>query len=263
MNSKILKTALAGKPLSDIFIADCHAHLDYWAATTALHSEIAEILEMMDEIGTDVICLNKWNCPDISSANNDVGKVVKKYPERIIGFAATSTALGKKNRDELKRCFDELGMKGIKVHCAYERLPLRDKIHFPDYEQSLDSVWEFAAERHCPVLCHGFLTPEIAGRYPEAIFILAHAASVRGFSLKFIEYRNVYFDTAATLVLRGNIEFLAKKVGAKRLLYGSDVPYASPACRIGQVLAAHLSDNEFKEILGENLARILNIQIKK
>ncbi len=259
-NHKILKAALVGKRLSDIFIADCHCHLDYWAGAVAWRVGIDGILEMMDEVGINVACLNKWNCPDIYQANNDVGKAVKRYPRRIAGFAATSTALGEKNRDELKRCFDELGMRGIKVHSGYENLPLRDRITFPDYKQSLNSVWEFAAERHCPILCHGWLTLEIARRYPEAIFIAAHSVANRRSSLLYKDCPNVYFDIAYTVLLRGNIEFFVKKVGVERILYGSDLPYSSPAHRIGQVIGTKLSDDDLRKILGGNLARILNIE---
>lgn len=260
---KILANALSGERLSDVLIVDCHGHLDFWKAAFPYKVGIEDIIEKMDIIGIDVACLNKWNCPDIRLANNDVGKAIKRYPERIVGFASTGTCLGReKTLDELKRCFDDLGFKGIKVHAAYDRLPLRDQYNLPEYQQTLDAIWTFAAERHCPVLCHGFLTPEIAKRYPEAIFIMAHACGERVVVWQYAGCKNVYFDTASSGTLRGNIEYFVKNAGAERVLYGSDLPYADPAYRIGQVIGTRVKDEQLKKILGENMAKILDIRSK-
>lgn len=258
----ILHKALSGRKLADVFVVDCHGHLDLWKAVPAVTKmDIESIIENMDRIGIDVACLNKWNCPDIEAANDDVADAMRKYPHRVAGFAATTPSLGRETtHDELKRCFDELGFKGIKVHNGYEALPLRDQANLPEYGAALEGIWEFAAQKACPVLCHGFLTPEIAQRYPEATFLSAHAGGVREQAWNCLACKNVYFDTANSLVMRGNIEYLVKVVGAERVLYGSDLPYADPAYRIGQVIGTRLNDEQLRKILGENMAAILGLE---
>lgn len=257
----ILQKCLKGERLSDVFIIDVHAHLDFWKDSFQFKTDIESIIADMDRIGIDVICLNKWNCPDIKSANEDVAKAMKKYPNRVIGFAAIAFSLGlESTRKELERCFDKLGFKGIKVHEGYDKLYLRDQVDLPEYKRAIESVWEFAAERKCPVLCHGLLTPEVAKSYPEAIFILAHAGGSRAEAWKYVDCKNVYFDTASSFTLRGNIEYLVKVVGVERILLGTDQPHANPAYRLGQVVSARLSDEQMRKILGENAAKILNIR---
>lgn len=257
---KMLAKALSGEKLSDILILDCHGHLDLWKGHICCKTDSDSIIETMDRIGIDVVCINKWNCPDIRSANDDVGKAIKKYPGRFIGFAATSPSLGmQKTVDELERCFDQLGFRGIKVHVGYETLPLRDQFGLPEYQKALEAIWEFAAETRCPVLCHGFLTSEVAKRYPEAAFIFAHAGGAKATVLQYADCKNVYFDTASSGTLRGTIEYLVEKVGVERVVYGSDLPYNNPAYRIGQVIGTRLKDEQLKKILGENMADILNI----
>ena len=258
----ILNTALSGRKLSDILVVDCHGHLDLWkAAPAVMKTGIDGIIENMDRIGIDVVCINKWNYPDMKAANNDVARAIRRYPDRVAGFAATMPSLGRETmHDELKRCFDELGFKGIKVHNGYETLPLRDQTNLPEYADALECIWEFAAQKECAVLCHGFLTPEIARRYPEAIFLSAHAGGVREQSWNCLECKNVYFDTANSLVMRSNIEYLVDVVGAERVLYGSDLPYADPAYRIGQVIGTRLNDEQLRKILGENMALILGLK---
>ena len=255
---QILKKAFTGGKITDIFIVDCHGHLGLWKDSFPFKVEIEVIIQDMDRIGIDVVCLNKFNCPDIKLANDDIGKAVKSYPDRVVGFAATVPSLGKENtEDELKRCFDELGFKGIKVHEGYDTFYLRDQVGLPEYQSAVESIWEFAAEKRCSVLCHGLITPEVAKRYPEAIFIIAHAGGDRRTVWRYADQKNVYFDTAASSTLRGNIEWIVEKVGVERVLYGSDLPYANPAYRIGQVIGTRLKDEVLRKILGENMANIL------
>jgi len=257
----ILQKCLNGERLSDVFIVDIHAHLDFWKDSFRIKVDIESIVADMNTIGIDVVCLNKWNCPDIKSANEDVARVMKKYPDKVVGFAATAFSLGwEDTRKELERCFDDLGFRGIKVHEGYDRVYLRDHVDLPEYKKAVEAVWEFAAERKCPALCHGLLTPEVAKSYPEAVFILAHAGGSRAEAWKYADCKNVYFDTASSLTLRGNIEYLVKLVGVERILFGTDQPYANPAYRLGQVVSARLDDEQLKKILGENAARILHIR---
>ena len=260
MNYEILKQALNGSTLRDTFIVDCHGHLDEWKATVNTDVDIDSMICRMDRIGIDVACVNKWNCPDIRRANDDVAAAIAKYPDRIAGFAANTPSMGRQQtRDELKRCFEELGFKGVKVHNGYEALPGRDQVSTHEYADALEAIWEFVDEQACPVLCHGFLTPDTARQYPHGKFIAAHACGQRGTADNYADCPNVYFDTATSSLGRGNIEYFVKRVGVERVLYGSDLPYANPAYRIGQVIGTRLTDEDLKSVLGANMAGLLGM----
>ena len=257
----ILDSALKGKKLEDVYIIDAHGHLDLWKSSNAddIICSAEGMLQRMDRIGIDMLCINKWNSPD-PGANDDVAAVIRRYPGRFIGFAATYPSFGADwNAKELKRCFDENGFSGIKVHNAYNALAMRDTSDLREFAHAMETIWEFAAERKCPVLCHGYLTPQIARRYPEAVFIYAHAGGVRRVSEDFSDCPNVYLDTAASNLLRGNIEHHIRIVGDGRILYGSDMPFSDPGYRIGQVIASKISDESLRKILGLNMANILGI----
>lgn len=264
MSYDILKQALSGAPLRDTFVIDGHGHLDLWKPHINVDADIDGIIRSMDRIGIDMACLNKWNCPDLKRANDDVGAAIRKYPDRIIGFAASSPSFGRSwVRDELKRCFEELGCTGMKVHNAYESLPMRDQTGTREYAEALEATWAFADEQACPVLCHGFLTPDVAKRYPNGKFIAAHACGQRGTADTYAEFGNVYFDTACSGTGRGTVEYFVSRVGAERVLYGSDLPYASPAYRIGQVIGTRVTDEDLRKILGGNMASLLGLEQAK
>lgn len=262
MSHDILNQALNGEGLQDTFVVDCHGHLDDWKGAINVDVDIDSIIRRMDRIGIDVACVNKWNCPEIRRANDDVAAAIRKYPDRIVGFAANTPSMGReKTRAELKRCFEELGFKGVKVHNAYESsFPMRDQFRTHEYADALEAIWEFADEQACPVLCHGYLTPDVARRYPRATFIAAHACGSRATADMYAEFANVVFDTASSNTGRGNVEYFIRRVGVDRILYGSDLPYADPAYRIGQVIGTRVSDEELRKILGANMASLLGLE---
>ena len=258
----IMQRALRGETLDDVFIIDAHGHLDYWRITTNRRTDAGAIVGAMDHLGVDMACINKWNCPDILRANDDVAAALRTHPGRFVGFAATAPALGRgRNLAELRRCFDELGHMGVKVHNAYENLPLRDTAALRLATDALHAVWEFCHERRCPVLCHGFLTPEYARQYTEARFIAAHAGGCRHYTEAFEGCANVYFDTASSTTLAGNIEHFVASGWEDRVVYGSDLPYAGQPYRLGQVLASRVPDPVMRKILGRNMAALLRVEV--
>lgn len=258
----IMQKALRGAKLEDVFILDGHGHLDYWKPMMSRRTDAGAIVAVMDRMGVDMACINKWNCPDIHTGNDDVARAVTRYPGRFVGFAATAPSMGRaKNLAELQRCFDELGFKGVKVHDGYETLPFRDSSSMQFFTDALEAIWEFCHTRRCPVLCHGFLTPRYAEMYPHAKFIAAHAGGCKHCTDLYQNHPNVYFDTASSLTLRGNIEHFVACGMEDRLLYGSDLPYAGQAYRLGQVVASRVPDRIMQKILGENMAKLLGLEI--
>jgi len=258
----LMQQALRGERLDEVFIIDAHAHLDYWKIALNYRTDPAGIVAAMDHMGVDMACTNKWNCPDIRRGNDDVAAALRDYPGRFVGFAATAPALGPEaNRVELRRCFDDLGFQGVKVHNGYEHLPFRDTAALRVATDALQAIWQFCHERRCAVLCHGFLTPEYAKQYPEARFIAAHAGGCRHYTEAFEGCNNVYFDTASSTTLAGNIEHFVACGWEDRVVYGSDLPYAGQPYRFGQVVASRVPDAVMRKILGENMACLLGLEI--
>jgi predicted TIM-barrel fold metal-dependent hydrolase len=74
------------------------------------------------------------------------------------------------------------------------------------------------------------------------------------------KYDNVYADISAHGAEReGMLEDAVRRVGADRILYGSDYPGYSPKPFIDRILAAKLTDGEREAILYGNAARLLGI----
>lgn len=71
---------------------------------------------------------------------------------------------------------------------------------------------------------------------------------------------NVHLDLSGTGLFRhGVLKFLVSKVGADRILFGTDYPVCNLKMYIGGVLDEHLSDKELELVFSGNAKRILGL----
>jgi predicted TIM-barrel fold metal-dependent hydrolase len=128
---------------------------------------------------------------------------------------------------EAERCVDA-GARGIKLHPRAEQFRLE--------EPETEPIFAVAHERGLPVLVHagrgipalGRDALDLAGRYPNARIILAHAAVC---DLSWIwrhaaDHPNLFFDTAWWN--GDDLLSLFALVPPGQILWGSDAPYGTP-----------------------------------
>jgi predicted TIM-barrel fold metal-dependent hydrolase len=238
----------------------------------------------MDKAGIDkVVLMGEYRLKhEACVARNDQAlDLVRRWPDKVIGFAVVQPKAGKKALDEIERCLDG-GMRGVGELSPYGAgYTLSD----PDFL----SVVELCIDRGVPMnlhvseeIGHYYLgkstTPllhyyELAYRYPELRLILAHW----GGGLLFYEMmpevrrvlRSVWYDTAASPLLyptRTVFEVALQCVDHRKILYGSDYPLL--ACRdkqsepdmlpfLTEIDELDLAPQVYADIMGDNAARLL------
>ena len=188
-------------------------------------------------------------------------------------------------RRELER-IAALGLKGIKIHPAYQHTYFDD----PKYFQIL----EVCGELGLIVLAHAgididltspvFYTPKMVRRSLNIAgpvkLILAHMGGWRQWEEVEDELADtsVYLDTSfsfGTLTpldnvhlpesernLMGEAQFLRfiRSFGTHRILFGSDSPWGDPSADISRIRALPLSSSEQNAILGENACKLLSLE---
>ncbi|MBU1727256.1 MAG: amidohydrolase family protein, partial [Candidatus Omnitrophica bacterium] len=77
--------------------------------------------------------------------NDNVAKILKRYPEKFIG-AAILPIDSKDMLDELKRATSELGFKAVSLASSYNGRYLDDPIFLP--------VYKYAEEKNIPIFVH-------------------------------------------------------------------------------------------------------------
>ncbi len=236
----------------------------------------------MDEAGVDACVILGWYWERQETCDLQNGwhaESVRRHPGRLMDFAAVHPPAGQRALDGVVRALVS-GLCGVG-----EFLPAAQGF-------TLEDPWwrrvvELAIRRRLPLNLHatdpaagpaaGPKTPlepylRMASEYPEATFILAHWGGglapngVPGGSGEIPP--NLYFDTAASPLLYdpGVFRRAVQRVGAERILYGSDYPlilYPREARRPGfrrflaEIDGAGLDASERVAILGANIRRIL------
>jgi hypothetical protein len=160
---------------------------------------------------------------------------------------------------EAERCLDA-GARGIKLHPRAEEFTL-------DHPE-VGRLAALADERTVPILIHagrgipalGLHAVELAGEFPNARLILAHAAIS---DLSWIwrvapDLPNLLFDTAWWMP--ADLLTLFALVPPGQILFASDSPYgstvASPAFQLRVALAAGLSPEQLRSIASGQALRI-------
>ncbi len=190
--------------------------------------------------------------------NNDrVLAAMRAEPDRFYGFAFINPRY-EHYMDELTRCLDA-GMHGI-------------KLALPQYPADLSgerifALCEVAKARNVPVFFHQGLTPEssdaaaMVKAFPSVTFIVAHAGAhyFREALQLAAAHDNVFVDTSSYFVTVSKLRRLCRKIGPRRLIFGTDVPVMSrdPSEGLAKIRALKLDPADEKCILGDTLRTII------
>lgn len=248
------------------------------------HNETIDIhVHLLDEPGLDaeflrfaqqsnmpfaISCLGTNNnmlvdpTPEQCRAGNDLVIDLMHRVPTAIGFCYLNPLHGPVAIEEMRRCVSEHGMSGIKLWIACR---CSDLHVFPIVEEAirlgvpvLQHSWFRQGDRPFP----GESTPddvaELARRYPDLKLIMAHMGFMWKCGVDVVaDCPNVMVDTSGTDPERGMVEYAVERLGADRVLYGSDAPGRDVLCQIGKVMAARLSAEDLEKVLSRNARRIL------
>jgi len=178
---------------------------------------------------------------------------------------------------EIKEKIIGLGAKGLKVH------PVMSE-HYP-WDLRLWPAYEAAQEMGVPILFHAGISElpnykneyarvvhfaRVAEAFPGLTMVLAHLGRPDyGAAAEIAKtHPNVFFDTAGCFSdsarppeeVSEEVLSLIKKIGAERVMFGSDWPWHDPAADIAVIKDMDLSRQEKEMILGGNAQRIYQTQ---
>jgi len=156
----------------------------------------------------------------------------------------------------------ELGLKGIKIHSDFQKVPL-------DEPAALD-MYRAIARAGLPVLFHmgddrfDYSAPErltnLIRQVPDLVAIAAHFGGWRAWerSYNHVQPENVFYDTSSSLAFLGKeraLEFL-DHFGAHRFLFGTDFPMWTPKEELAYFLDLDLDSRTQSQILFGNFEKL-------
>jgi hypothetical protein len=218
--------------------------------------------------GVDKIVLS--SIPDLSPSvtpaevregNDFVLRFIAAHPEEIIGLCYTSPLHGEEAVREIDRCINA-GMRGIKLLTA---CAMRDA--------RVDPIAARAAQLRVPILQHAWYKRDgqlpnesvpadvaaLAARHPKTMIVMAHltGCNERGMA-DIAPHPNIHVDTSGGEPEAGVTEMAVRKLGARRIVFGTDATGRGYAAALGKVLGARITAREKALILGGNAARLLS-----
>ncbi|MCL4458607.1 MAG: amidohydrolase family protein [Chloroflexi bacterium] len=234
-----------------------------------------ELLKRMDEakIKRSII----WSLPRTPAAvkaNNDwVAGVVKQHPDRFTGFVCVYPLDTEAALSEIEHRLSTPEFAGLKLHPLVQGFPMN--------HPSALTIVRRAKEYDIPVVIHVTsaamepLTTDEAKKKqvelnreqplsaPNLLLDIIElydspkvmAAHLGGIYDDQICASKISFQTTGASVEA--LEYAYQKVGAGRIVYGSDYPFFEPAAEVAKVKAAKIPQEAKDKILGQNVAALL------
>ena len=250
-----------GEALDDLFVVDAHCHMGPWQAFYVPEGgTAASMVHAMDRLGIDVAVASPHLGigPDYREGNRQVMAAAAEFPGRILPYVTINANYPYAEIEaEIKHWHERRAIRAFKLHPALHNRKATDDHYAP--------LFEYAHAHRLPVLSHSWagdalggpaILAELAARYPRANILIGHSASswqmVEEASAAALAHPNLYLDLTGSILTYGMLEDIVGRVGARRVLLGTDMPFIDARPGLGRVLMSRLSEGDKRLILGEN-----------
>lgn len=244
---------------SPVPVFDCHGHVGTHVDFPAYKANPESMVAVMDHLNIErlavtstLACYN--DCP---RGNTEVDALLKRWPKRFLGYITVNPSPPGQALDELSRWRHFHQPPLIKLHPGLHHYPVTGKHYQP--------VWDYAGQTGAIVLVHTWdsdpncgplLFPPIARAHPRARILLGHSGVTwRGYhqAIEAAEHApNLYMDLSGSQNHRLILEHAVDRLGAERILFGSDLPYLEASMTLARVLTSRIPDSAKERILRTN-----------
>lgn len=247
--------------------------LDEMGYASFFKGNVLDTISDMDHAGVDkavVVAVDAETTRGYKVSNNIVADAVKKYPDRLIGFASVDPHKGKMAVDELDRSINDMGLRGLKIIPHMIDCCPNDPVMYP--------ILEKVDELNIPILFHTgthfhlgckikYNRPEyiddIAVDFPATTFIMAHFGYPWFYEALAVIQKNanVYFNIAGW-----NPKYIPEPVVkhmnsilSGKVLFGSDHPLLSRKTILAELDNMNLKQATLERLLETNARKIFDI----
>lgn len=230
---------------------------------------VEEFTTIMDRNGIDAVV----TCAPYSSigkdrtydeANEFLAKSTEEAGGRIIPFMRVNPHLQENALSSIKKGAKQ-GFRGIKFHPRNEAFAVNsEELAFP--------IAELAVKLGIPILIHtgepdtyGYAQPTLVGdladSFPDLTLVVGHMGKRLCEDAICVArwFDNIILETSFRS--HRDIARAVRRVGADRVVYGSDTPFGIPEVEMLKIRVADITAEEKRMVLGDNMARILGLEV--
>ena len=260
-DSKLTETFWNNGFSKDCPIIDFHAHMNPMAGAYLPEDDADKMYSKMLRCNTrlTLFCGHEALFMPLSNHAKDI-EAVHKYPDRMRAYFAINGNSPDIHADYERFVNNQDVFVGLKSLPDYFHYEITNEIYKPFYEYVNDNKMLF--------LCHTWGGSKYNGieeaekflkNYPDVIFIAGHS-----FHSEWEEaarlcntYKNLYLELTAVIDEIGPLEFLLKKCGSEKILFGTDLPWFDTLHGIGYILSTKMTDADRENIFYRNGIRLL------
>lgn len=247
-------------------IIDIHAHLGRYLQFPISHGDAREVLQKAEDLGIRTLCVSHIYglLYDVREGNTLTMRAASRFAGRILaGGVLDPREPEEEIAKEFERCNPHVAMWN-EFHPALHRSP----INGAGYRLILNLI----KTKPKPVLFHTdesdlYSRPElledVIPHFPGVPFIIGHSGNVIGGFEKAaalaLKYDNVYLDSTFSRNYWGVMEWMIRKVGDSKILFGSDMPFLNGSAQVGKLMSTRITDNQRERIFRDNAQTLLNL----
>lgn len=244
-------------------VIDMHGHMGPFSGIWFPRETPDAMVRTMDSAGVRLLCFSH-HVAFFSAETGEAETVaaVRRYPDRLRSYFAVNPHDTARTENAIRTWPERADVYvGFKLHPSWHNVRL--------YAAGYDAALSFAAERRLPVLTHTWgddpncdaaAVAKASERHPECRLLLAHCLHDRWADAARVarDHENIYLELTAVLDNRPALEILVGAGLAKRMLFGTDLPWFDPHHGIGALLSADITDEDRHDILHRNAERLLS-----
>jgi len=273
INNRFWKDFVNEKGIEDdVLVIDAHTHIgpfnrSWYLKENEIEDQIKTLEKEMKRFGIDKIISQ----PETAlfgkpiEGNKMVEDEVKGKHDRFRGNLVFNPCYSELYTEELLDGFFKGGyFCGFKIIPQYLEVDVADPCMIPMYE--------YANKHHLHILIHSWTDDygcpkkiaEVAKNYPDATFIIGHTGGEDWGRRQSEEIAmdpqnsNCMFEFCGSFVTDITWEESFKKIDYRRVVFGTDTVVHDVAWEMGRLLSIDIPEEWIKEILGNNMQRILD-----
>ncbi len=237
---------------------------------------LEEFMEGVDEAGIskivftgrDVETKRGWYYP-----NDDLADAVKKFPDRIIGFAGIDPLKGKKAIEEIDRCVQEFGLRGVSLDPSGVGEPADHRRFYPVYEKCLEynipvalTLGPLPSPGAGPMKVNNpMAVDEVACEFRDLKIICSHLGWPWVTEMIAIAWRhpNVYIENSTYHYMAGSEKYVeaANTLIPDKVIFASGFPFHHPLKHVvAKFLTLPYQKEVMEKVLYHNGARVLGLK---
>jgi predicted TIM-barrel fold metal-dependent hydrolase len=275
---------------------DCHMHVNGRRPRWGWDDD-DRIIEAADKLGIDQLCVSipvthgMPTMDDVCECNDDVLDAMRRYPGRILGYCSANEELIEQVRpyrdrllpfatlnptyagweEDLRRCAEDLELRGIRLYPQYHGYQLADAAGLELIDAATELGWVVQVpmrvvdrrQRHAWDLAQDLKPADIEAALalrPQTRWMVLNGLGLDGERLG-ADAQFLVEISRMTSVLQRSIPALIETVGARHLAFGTGMPFKVPEPALLKLQVLDALEEAKEQIAWQNAAQMLDLEV--